>query len=327
MTPMHRRRFITLSAAVAGLPVLPAGSASGPMLHVWRGNVLGANAVLQLHHPDAGTARRLIGASLDEVARLERQLSLYRDDSALVRLNREGVLDDPPFDLLRVLDESARFHALTGGAFDVTVQPLWDLYAAHFSQTDADPAGPAAAAVAAAVARVGQDRIILDARRIVLAPGTVITLNGIAQGYVTDRVVDLLRRGGIAHALVDMGETRALGGHPDGGPWHVGLEDPAAPGQVAERIPLANRAVATSGGYGTQFDAAGRFNHIFDPASGQSSWRYAAVSVVAAEAATADALSTGFALLPADRIASLARSQNLAVHLVHTNDRRVVLPQ
>jgi thiamine biosynthesis lipoprotein len=325
MTPIRRRRFIVLSAAVAGLPVLPAASAPGPMLHVWRGNVLGADALLQLHHPDAATARRLIAASLDEVARLERQLSLYRDDSALVRLNRAGVLDDPPFDLLRVLADSARFHALTHGAFDVTVQPLWDLYAGHFARPEADPAGPPVEAVAAAVARVGWDRVTLDAGRVALAPGTAITLNGIAQGYVTDRVVDLLRRGGIAHALVDMGETRALGSYPDGGPWRVGLEDPAVPGQVAAQIALEDRAVSTSGGYGTQFDAAGRFNHIFDPASGQSSWRYAAVSVVAVEAATADALSTAFSLLPADRIAALAPSQDVTVHLAYKDGRRSVL--
>jgi thiamine biosynthesis lipoprotein len=325
MMPIRRRRFIVLSAAAAGLPVLSAAAAPGPMLHVWRGNVLGADAVLQLHHPDAATARRLIAASLEEVARLERQLSLYRDDSALVRLNRTGVLDDPPFDLLRVLADSARFHALTGGAFDVTVQPLWDLYAAHFAQPNADPAGPPAEAVAAAVARVGWDRVTLDAGRVTLAPGTAITLNGIAQGYVTDRVVELLRRGGIAHALVDMGETRALGSYPDGGPWRVGLEDPAAPGQVAERIALEDRAVATSGGYGTRFDAAGRFNHIFDPATGGSSWRYAAVSVVAAEAGTADALSTGFSLLPPERIAAVARSQDVAVHLAYADGRREVL--
>ena len=100
-----------------------------------------------------------------------------------------------------------------------------------------------------------------------------ITLNGIGQGYVTDRVVELLREGGVEHALVDMGETRAIGDHPAGGAWSVGLEDPASPGQVLDRIELIDRAVATSGGYGTQFDPAGRFNHIFDPADGSTSWR------------------------------------------------------
>jgi thiamine biosynthesis lipoprotein len=164
----------------------------------------------------------------------------------------------------------------------------------------------------------------LASGRITLAPGMAVTLNGIAQGYVTDRVADLLRRRGL-RALVDMGEIRALGAAPDGRPWPVGLEDPAAPGQVAETIALDDLAVATSGGYGTRFDAAGRFNHIFDPADGRSSWRYGAVSVVAADATTADALATAFCLLAEERIAALARACRVRVYLARSDGTRSVL--
>jgi thiamine biosynthesis lipoprotein len=315
---VRRRRFIVIAAAAAGLALPRRGETPGPRLTVWRGSVLGADATLQISHPDPAVARRLIGESLAEVARLEAQLSLYRPDSALVRLNRDGRLDDAPADLVRVLAEADRFHALSGGAFDVTVQPLWDLYAGHFSRPDADPAGPPAAAVAAAVARVGQDRMRRAGGGIVLAPGMAVTLNGIAQGYVTDRVADLLRGHGL-DALVDMGEIRALG------LWQVGLEDPAAPGRAAETIALEDRAVATSGGYGTRFDAAGRFNHIFDPADGRASWRYGAVSVVAADATTADALATAFCLLAEPGIAALAQACGVRVHLARGDGTRAVL--
>ena len=87
---------------------------------------------MQIHHPDPAAADRLIAASLAEVERLERIMSLYRPDSALSRLNRDGSLENPPFDLVRVLSESRRYSAISGGAFDVTVQPLWDLYAGTF---------------------------------------------------------------------------------------------------------------------------------------------------------------------------------------------------
>jgi thiamine biosynthesis lipoprotein len=219
MRPATRRRFITISVAAAGLTLLSprARQAETPLLHVWRGTALGADAMLLLHHPDPVAAEALIQDSLAEVARLERQLSLYDPHSALVRLNREGALDDPPLDLLRVMNKSARYHALTCGAFDVTVQPLWDLYAAHFERRDADPAGPPAPAVTATLTRVGQHRVSLAAERIGFVPDTAVTLNGIGQGYITDRVVALLRARGIVHALVDMGETRAIGGHPHGG--------------------------------------------------------------------------------------------------------------
>ncbi len=321
-----RRRFIAITAAAGGLPLLPIGPARAELLlRVWSGTALGCDATLQIHHPDPATADRLIAASLAEVERLESVMSLYRPDSALSRLNREGVLEDPPFDLVRVLSESRRYGAMSGGAFDVTVQPLWDLYARHFSCPDASPDGPSEDDIAATVARVGQDALEIDRTRLRFArPGMGVTLNGIGQGYITDRVVELLRAGGVEHALVDMGKTRAIGGHPAGGPWSVGLEDPRAPGTVAERIPLLDRAVATAGGYGTLFDQAGRFNHIFEPWSGRTSWRWLSVSVEAATATESNALSNAFALMPEVATAPLVRARGLVAHFVRPDGTRMV---
>ena len=321
-----RRRFIAITAAAGGLPLLPIAPArAAPLLRVWSGTALGCDATLQIHHPDPVTADRLIAASLAEVRRLERIMSLYRPDSALSRLNRDSALDDPPFDLVRVLSEARRYSALSGGAFDVTVQPLWDLYAGHFSRPDASPDGPADDAIAAAVARVGHEALEVDPVRLSFArPGMGVTLNGIGQGYITDRVVELLGAGGVEHALVNMGKTRAIGGHPAGGPWWVGLEDPRAHGAVAERIPLVDRAVATAGGYGTLFDAAGRFNHIFEPWSGRTSWRWLSVSVESANATEANALSNAFALMPEEATAAVVRSIGVTAHFVRPDGTRTV---
>jgi thiamine biosynthesis lipoprotein len=322
--PITRRRFIAITAAAGGLPLLPIAPArADSRLRVWSGTALGCDATLQIHHPDAATADRLIAASLAEVERLERIMSLYRPDSALSRLNRDGTLENPPFDLVRVLSESRRYGAISGGAFDVTVQPLWNLYAGHFSQPDASPDGPTADDIAATVARVGQDALDVDPSRLRFArPGMGVTLNGVGQGYITDRVVELLRAGGVEHALVDMGKTRAIGGHPAGGPWSVGLEDPRAPGAIAERIALTDRAVATAGGYGTLFDAAGRFNHIFEPWSGRTSWRWLSVSVEAATATESNALSNAFAVMPAEATAPVVRALGLVAHFVRPDGAR-----
>jgi thiamine biosynthesis lipoprotein len=308
----------------SGVPALRADAAATmpkDNLHVWRGVALGADAMIQLQHPDAAAARDLIDASLAEVARLERVFSLYDPHSALSRLNRAGSLEAPPLELVDLLGRSVAFSRMTGGAFDVTVQPLWDLYAAHFSRPGADPAGPRREDIAATLARVGYGSIVLAPDRIRLARrGAAVTLNGIAQGYLTDCVVDLLRRAGIGQTLVDMGEIRAMDGRPTGGPWVVGLDDPAAPGHVTRRIVLDNRAVSTSGGYGTPLDPASRFNHIFDPATGATSSRYRSVSVVADGATTADALSTAFSLMPPEAIAPLARRLRLHVYLTMPDD-------
>jgi thiamine biosynthesis lipoprotein len=319
-----RRRFIHISAAVSGLalaPVVgPLAAAPDAHLRVWRGVALGADATLQIHHPDPAEGDRLIAACLAEVERQERIFSLYRADSDICRLNREGRLDAPPFELLEVLGECQQFSRLTGGAFDPTVQPLWELYAAHFSSPDADPAGPPEATVRAVLRRVGQDALVVDSDGIRLArPGMSITLNGIAQGYVTDRVVALLRSRGVDRSLVDMGEIRVMGDRPSGDPWIVGLADPANPQVSARQIALENRAVSTSGGYGTEFDPAGRFNHIFDPAAGGTSWQHRSVSVVAPTSTTADALSTAFCLMPAEATQRIVSALDLTAYLAEND--------
>jgi thiamine biosynthesis lipoprotein len=327
--PVTRRRFVCITAAAAGLALLPVSRAfaavASPQVKIWRGVALGADAMLQLHHPDPAEAEKLIARSLAEVSRLEKIFSLYDPDSALSRLNRDGALAEPPVELVELMSDSVRFGKLTGGAFDVTVQPLWELYANHFAKPGADPAGPGKAGIEAALARVGYGSLEIGSREIRFArAGMAATLNGIAQGYITDRIVALLRDSGIDKSLVDMGETRAIGGRPDGGAWMVGLEDPRNPGQIAERIAIENLAVSTSGGYGTLFDPAGRFNHILDPATGATSSRYLAVSVVARTSTAADALSTAFTLLPLDATRRLAESVGVRAHLALADGTRLI---
>ena len=123
-----------------------------------------------------------------------------------------------------------RYAALTEGTFDPTVQPLWTLYSGHFSRPDAGPAGPHPDALNAALDRVSHRHLLVGRDRIAFARrGMALTLNGIAPGYVTDRIVDLLRAEGIDRTLVDMGESRAIGTRPDGRPWDVAVADPDEP--------------------------------------------------------------------------------------------------
>ncbi len=235
---------------------------------------------------------------------MERIFSLYDESSALRRLNRASTLANPPQELVELVASCAHFSSLTGGAFDATLQPLWEVYASHFSAPGADPDGPSPASIERALAKRGYETVAVDAGQIrFLRPGMALTLNGIAQGYITDRITELLRARGVGHTLVDMGETRALDDHPAGRPWTLGLRDPRIERGIMGQIALDNQAIATSGGYGTLFDAAGRFNHIFDPATGRCAARYLSVSVVAPSATIADALSTALSVMPLDRAA------------------------
>lgn len=292
MTALSRRRFIRIAvggAAIAALAGRPTAGTTVPLSR-WKGVALGAEAEMVLPAADAG---RLIALTLAEVGRLERIFSLYRDDSALVRLNREGRLEAPPIELVELLARAEAVSAASGGAFDVTVQPLWEAYAAHFSRPGADPAGPPHAVIDAALARVDWRAVEVDPARIRFGkPGMAVTLNGIAQGYITDRVAGRFRTEGFDNILLSLGETRALGTHPDGRPWQVAAGD----GEGA--IPLVEGAIAVSAGSGTPFAPDTAANHLFDPHSGDTASTYAWISVEAPTATEADAWSTAFSLMP-----------------------------
>ncbi len=298
-----RRRFIAISAAagVSAVALAQAGPArtAPAVAHRWQGVALGAQASLLLHHPDTAKAKRLIRACVDEIERLENVFSLYRESSAVVRLNRAGKLENPPPELVRALSECRSFGDLTEGAFDVTVQPLWKLYADHFGAAGTDGSGPSAADIERIGGLVDYRNIKIDENRIELSrSGMAVTFNGFAQGFITDRVAELLRAKGLKNVLVNIGETRALDDHPDARPWQVGIRMPGTEAGIALKLSITDEAVATSGGYGQRFDTSGRHHHLFDPATGKSGLRYASVTVVASHAAAADALSTALAVMP-----------------------------
>jgi FAD:protein FMN transferase len=309
MTPgaLTRRRAMTILGAIAGVPLLGALDRPSDAVPVyrWNGTSLGSPSRLMICHPDRVTAAGVVGRCVAEIARLERVFALYRPDSELARLNRDGRLANPSFDLLTLLSQCQRLSALSGGAFDVTVQPLWNLYARHFFGTASpQPDGPAPLAIERARSLVDWRSIDVTPRQIaLLRPGMGVTLNGIAQGYVTDRVVEILRDNGCDRVLADMGssELRTIGRRADGQPWRVGLADPRQPLNLPVMLELCDRALCTSGGYGTKFEATGRFHHLFDPASGASANNYIAVSVFAPNATIADALSTTLFVIPAER--------------------------
>ena len=303
--PISRRRMLSIAAggATALLAGKHAHADADP--YVWEGTALGAPARLVLFGASREEARSAAIACLGEVERLERQFSLYRPDSALSLLNRLGSLERPPLDLLHLFDLSVRFGHLTDGAFDITVQPLWRAYADYFAGEAASPAGPPETSVRAALARVDFRRLGISSERITLADGMAVTLNGIAQGYITDRVADLLRARGWRHVLADLGEMRTLGSAPDGSPWPVAIRVPPGVQRQPTRVEIIDGAVATSAGYATVFEWSGRAHHLFSPQTGRSAGSFASITVTAPRATTADALSTALYVLPPERIASV----------------------
>ena len=303
-----RRRFIGITAAVSAASLLPSGAVQGKTTEpvVWQGVALGADAELRLYHPNRAVAERLVNESLAEISRLEKIFSVYQSDSQVSRLNRAGSLHSPSADLLALLSQSLSIHSLTNVEFDPTVQVLWQRYAEHFRQ---HPRSNVAPNVQAALNKVGLQNVQMDGQKITFAkPNMAITLNGIAQGYITDRITQLLQRAGLQHALVNMGEQY---------PEFAKIKNPRGAGTLPNhKIPLQNQALATSSGYGTPFDANGKFTHLFDPRTGSSAPRYQSISVWANTATMAEALSTAFAVSSEAQIQTVVKQAGVKVWLI-----------
>lgn len=281
---LTRRRFVTITATVLALGASRAGASPR---QVWAGQALGARASIRLDHPDAAA---IAARAAEEITRLGHIFSLYDPTSQLARLNRAGRLDAPAPELLECLTLAGAVHVASAGLFDPTIQPLWALWAERASLGTQ----PTAAELAEARGRGGWSDLRLDAAAITLRPGMGLTLNGVAQGYIADRIAALLTAEGLTDILIDTGEHRALGQMPEGGAWPVALAQGGS-------ILLRDRALATSAPLGTVFDAEGRFGHILHPATGAPAKpRWSGISISAPRAGLADALSTA-ACLATDR--------------------------
>jgi len=281
MTCLTRRRFLTISAAFG----IAGGTAQAEEVQRWRGRALGANASMILTGLNAARAEPIFRVVQQELTRLEGIFSLYVDNSEITRLNATGRLDNPTSEMLEVLSLSGSLHRATNGAFDPTVQPLWRALA----QGD-DPAK--------ARAVVGWENVRFDTGAVrLLRPGMGLTLNGIAQGYITDRVADVLRGNMVESLLIDMGEIVAIGTKPGGRDWRAGIARPD--GQIVRHVALGDRALATSAPYGTVLPAPNKLGHIIDPKAGSNGPKQTLVSISAGSAAVADGLSTACCLLDA----------------------------
>jgi thiamine biosynthesis lipoprotein len=267
----------------------------------------------------ATRAHEAIGRAFEEMARVAALLTRFEGSSAVGVLNRDGRLGSPPPELRAVVERGLELHERSGGAFDPTVAPLVDLFQVHFT---AHGGPPDAAELREVKALVGADLVHLDDRGLSFGrEGMALTLDGIAKGYIVDRMVEVLAAHGVRHALVDAGgDIRALGARADRRPWRVGVQDPRRPVELAEVISLADAAVATSGDYVRFFDLERQYHHTVVPSTGRSPDAIASVSVRAATAVEADALATAVFALGPEAGPALVSSREGVATLVLTRD-------
>jgi len=277
---LPRRRFLSISAAALTGALAPR-TARGAGFTRWQGIALGAECEITLHAPPS-QAQPALEAAHETLRAVEAQFNLYDPSSSLSLLNRTGALEtpDPMFvELMALCDE---VHGLTEGCFDPSVQPLWRALA-----TGGD--------TSAARARVGWARVRWDDLAVRLAPDQALSFNGVAQGFATDRVTDVLAAHGLGALLVNIGEFRGTGG-----PWRVGLADPEH-GLLGTRQ-ISSGAIATSSPRALSLGAG--MTHILDP-RGRRKPRWSTVSVESETAALADALSTAMCLMTRHEITAV----------------------
>lgn len=337
-----RRRFLGSLGTGAGLAGCPwigwtaqasaiSGDTRPESAHRGRGRLVrhtracsafGAEASVIVLHESDELAARAIDSAMAELREVENLLSLYRPDSALRRLNHAGVIKSPHPWLVQILQKAIRLSQQTNGAFDVTVQPLWELYAAA-KESGRLPA----------LAEVETIRRKVDWRKVAISPneihlretGMAVTLNALAQGFAADRVLAVLRQHGIRHALVNTGEIGAMGAKEGGEPWTVGIQHPRRLEAYIALASLTDAVMATSGDYATRFDEDFRRHHIFDPATGQSPVELSSATVVAPTGLDADGLATAIMLVGHQRGIELVESLPGAEAFLVLKDGRTMM--
>lgn len=319
---MRRRTLLSASLGLGAMLLHPSarlgiGSLAGLTSYSGSGLAFGTTVTIKVLHHDAQEADAAIQSALQKVRKVDALMSLHQERSQVFQLNRRGILQSPDRHVVHVLTFSQQLSRLTAGAFDITVQPLWDL----FSRAHAEGRLPTQGDIAAAKSLVDWRRLDVNRQRVRLhGPGTAITVNGVAQGYAVDLAVDALRSRGVRHALLDTGEFGAMGRKTHDQAWVLGIGHPRQHDAIAAIVSMDGRNVATSGDYATFFSPDYRHHHIFDPATGDSPLELASATVIAPTGILADGLSTAFMVMGSEQAFAFAsRMPNVDALLIDKN--------
>ena len=276
---------------------------------------------ITVYSDDPAAAKGAIRSAFERIAEIESELDIYNETSELAVLNREKALAAPSEDFLKNIASALYFSRLSDGAFDITIQPLLDLYTSTFSESESPPSIDR---IEKELRKVDYRRVVVEERSITIGGDQRITLGGIAKGYAVEEAVDILRRHGLDMALVDAGgNMRALGEKPDGR-WQIAIADPRDKTNYITIIPMNDNAVSTSGDYERYFDETMAYHHIIDPGTGYSARELISATVVTDSAFDADSLSTAVFVLGKERGMELIESLPGVEGLIITREREIV---
>jgi thiamine biosynthesis lipoprotein len=328
--PVDRRTFLALGAGALGVAAAPSWLRPRERLVRLTVPVMGTIGELAIPARSEPVARQALHAAAAELRRIEGLMTRFQPHSDVGRFNAapNGTTIEISYETAEVVRASLEWAEASGGAFDPTLErltALWD--PSHVLEP------PDEGSVRGAVAETGGWRALdsgfpsrtamaAEGRpSLVRAPGASLDLGGIAKGYGVDQAARVLREHGVFRGLVNVGgDLVALGDGPGGRPWRIGVRDPRGHEGTIQTLDITDAAVATSGDYLRFFEHDGeRYHHILDPRTGSPvRSRIRTVTVVAADAMTADASATVAFAMGVERGADVLASRPGELRIAHS---------
>lgn len=246
-------------------------------------------------------AQKGVTDAVAEIQRLDNLLSIGKEDSEISKLNKSGcaaVSDDTAVMVTKALD----LYKSTGGAFDITVLPLMELW----GFTTQEYYVPTEDEIQSTLQRVGADKLTWDesTKTLTLGDKQEIDLGGIAKGFTSSRIMEIFKKDGVTCGMVSLGgNVHLLGTKQDGSAWRVGIQDPNNTDDMLGILQANDCAVITSGAYERNFEKDGvTYHHIIDPATGKpSNSGLTSVTIVSKDGTLADGLSTSLFVMGKDK--------------------------
>ncbi|MEO7977280.1 FAD:protein FMN transferase [Flavobacterium sp.] len=275
----------------------------GQMVHKRKLSMLGSPFEITVVARDTIEANKYIDLSVSEVKRIENEISDWIPTTLISQVNQNAGIKPVKVtpEVFELVERALKISELTSGAFDISYASMDKIWKFDGSMKEM----PTEEAIKKSVAKIGYKKIILDKKEKTIflkESGMKLGLGGIGQGYIADKVEELLFLKGCKSGIVNVsGDINAWGKQPDGKLWSVGIVNPLNKNKVFATFPLEDSAVETSGSYEKYVVFNGkRYSHIIDPRTGYPASGVVSVSVFAKKTEIADALATGIFVLGID---------------------------
>jgi FAD:protein FMN transferase len=264
-----------------------------------------------------------INEAFDRISSIESILTIFDENSHVSYLNKNGYINQPPEELVYVMNKAITYYHISEGAFDITIQPVLSLWQEGLFNESIEVQERE---INQALELVGSDKILMQNDRIeFLKEGMQVTFGGIAKGYAVDEAIEVLKKYGVESAIVNAGgDLKSIGRKPDKSYWVIALENPDNKSEKIETIRILDRSVTTSGNYERYFSPDKRIHHIIDPRTGFSANLLISATIISDMCIDADALSTAAFVLGPQKGLELIESMEDVDTLIIDNDRQII---